>query len=161
MKQEYDITLFFSNSNICPKEEYEKRREDARKISATYLTPIIEDQYNHAEWRGFIRGLEGAHEGGLRCLKCFVYSLGRTSDYAKKHGFDLWTTTLTISPHKNSEALLSIGKKLGGFLEIDFKKKHGFRHSAELSRKYGLYRQQYCGCIYSERDRYIPRSPEK
>ncbi|RMF55403.1 hypothetical protein D6745_02350 [Candidatus Woesearchaeota archaeon] len=151
LKKDYKVTLFFSGSNIYPKEEYEKRLNEARKIAKIYDLELVEDSYNHAAWREFIKGLEAEPEGGRRCEKCFEFNLKRARDYAEEHGFDLFTTTLTISPHKNSQKIFSIGRKLGRFLEIDLKKKDGFRRSVELSKKHGLYRQNYCGCEFSIR----------
>ena len=149
-----EIILFFSNSNIFPKEEFEKRFGNAEKISKIYNLRLIKDKYNHSEWLGFIKGLEEEPEGGKRCWKCFEFNLRKTAEKAKKLGFENFTTTLTISPHKNSKKIFEIGNKIGkeyglNFLEIDFKKKEGFKHSIELSKKYELYRQNYCGCEFS------------
>lgn len=153
MKKDYEVALFFSNSNIFPKEEYERRLENARKIAEIHALELIEDNYDHNAWLNHIKGLEPEPEGGKRCLKCWEFNLGRTADYAARRGFELFTTTLTISPHKNSRAIFEIGKRLDNarFLEIDFKKNDGFKHSTELSKKLNLYRQNYCGCEFSMR----------
>jgi predicted adenine nucleotide alpha hydrolase (AANH) superfamily ATPase len=151
LKGEHEVALFFSDSNIFPKGEYEKRLENAKKIAEIYNLKLIEDNYEHEEWRKFIKGLENEPEKGKRCLKCFEFNMKRASDFAKSHNFDFFTTTLTISPHKNSKAIFEIAKKLGNFFEIDFKKQDGFKHSTELSKKYSLYRQTYCGCEFSMR----------
>jgi hypothetical protein len=151
LKRDYDLALFFSNSNIYPKEEYERRLKNAKKIADIHGIPLIEDSYDHDAWLDHISGLESEPEKGKRCEKCFGFSLGRTSDCQKAEGFDLFTTTLTISPHKDSKKIFEIANKLGDFLEIDLKKKDGFSHSIGLSKKHNLYRQDYCGCEFSMR----------
>lgn len=154
--REYDVTLFFSNANIDPADEYARRLESARQTAGAYDLPLVEDLYNHAAWQQHVAGLEGEPERGARCTKCFEFNLARAADYARTHGFDLFTTTLTISPHKDSRTIFAIGERLGPFLALDFKKKDGFRHSLELSRKHGLYRQTYCGCEFSRRSTQTP-----
>ena len=149
MKEQYDVVLFFSNSNIYPKEEYEKRLSNAKKTAGIYGLQLVEDSYDHDAWLEFIKGLENEPEKGKRCEKCFEFNLSRAAEYVKKNGFSCFTTTLTISPHKDSKVIFEIGRKLGNFLEMDFKKKDGFKHSIELSKKYELYRQDYCGCEFS------------
>ncbi len=155
--KEYEVVLFFSNSNIWPREEYDRRLDEARKIARAYGLRLVEDSYDNERWRGWIRGLEAEPERGARCPKCFEFNLRRAAEYAKADGFDFFTTTLTISPHKDSKTIFGIGKRLSeecgvGFLEVDFKKQDGFRHSIELSEKHHLYRQNYCGCRFSIRD---------
>ena len=151
LKKDYDITLFFSNSNIYPKEEYEKRLDNALKIAKAYGLDLIDDRYDHEAWLKFIMGLEDEPEKGKRCEKCFEFNLTRAEECAHLYDFDFFTTTLTISPHKDSKKIFEIGKRLGNFLEIDFKKQDGFKHSIELSKKLDLYRQDYCGCEFSLR----------
>ncbi len=151
MQKEYEVTLLFSNSNIYPKEEYEKRLAEAKKISKIYGLPLVVDEYDHESWLNEIKGLENEPEKGLRCEKCYEYNLSRTATYAIEHGFDSFTTTLTISPHKDSPTIFRIGKRLGSFLEKDFKKMDGFQKSTLLSKEHGLYRQDYCGCEFSMR----------
>jgi predicted adenine nucleotide alpha hydrolase (AANH) superfamily ATPase len=156
LMQEHDVTLFFSNSNIWPKEEYEKRLGEVRKIAKAYSLELIEDSYDNEAWLEWIKGLEGEPERGKRCPKCFEFNLRRAAGYAKGHNSDYFTTTLTISPHKDSKIIFEIGKRLGvaegiKFLELDFKKQDGFKHSLELSEKHGIYRQNYCGCRFSIR----------
>ena len=151
LKEDYDVALFFSNSNIFPKEEYEKRLEDARKIAEIHDLELVVDDYNHTAWLEFIKGLEQEPERGKRCLKCFEFNLIRIAAYSIKEGFGAFTTTLTISPHKDTRKIFEIGKGLGNFLAVDFKKKDGFKRSIELSKKYDLYRQSYCGCEFSMR----------
>ncbi len=151
LKQEYDLTLFFSNSNIYPKEEYERRLQNAKKIAEIYSIPLIEERYDHDAWLKHTVGLESEPEKGKRCEKCFEFNLRLTSDCQKAQGFDLFTTTLTISPHKDSQKIFEIAKGFRDFLEINLKKKDGFKKSIELSKKHNLYRQDYCGCEFSMR----------
>lgn len=156
LKSNNEIILFFSNSNIYPKEEFYKRLENAKIISRVYSLDLIEDKYDHKAWLKFIKGLEEEPEKGKRCEKCFEFNLTRTAEKAKKLGIENFTTTLTISPHKDSKKIFKVGEKIAkecnlNFLEIDFKKKDGFKHSIELSKKYNLYRQGYCGCEFSLR----------
>jgi epoxyqueuosine reductase len=146
--KDYEVTLLFSNSNISPKEEYDKRLEQARKIAKIYKLKLIEDDYNHEAWLKYIKGFEQEPEGKLRCEKCFEFNLKQTNNFAKD--FDYFTTTLTISPHKDSTKIFKVGKTTSNkFLEINFKKQDGFKHSIELSNKHNLYRQDYCGCEFN------------
>lgn len=149
--RDYAVTGFFSNSNIAPLEEYRRRRDAAAALARQSGVPLIEDIYDHDSWRAAVAGYEEAPEGGCRCDFCFGYNLNRTATYAGEHGFDVFTTTLTISPHKDSTRIFALGRKLGPFVEIDFKKQDGFRKSVALSRHYDLYRQTYCGCEFSHR----------
>jgi len=156
LMQEYEVTLFYSDSNIWPKEEYERRLEEARRIAKAYSLELVEDGYDNPAWMEHIKGLEAEPERGARCRKCFEFNLGRAAGYAKQNGFGQFTTTLTVAPHKDSRIIFEIGKKLAAeagitFLELDFKKQDGFRHSLELSDKHHLYRQNYCGCRFSVR----------
>lgn len=153
LKEHYAVTFFFTNSNIYPASEYRKRLEEVRRFASACTVPLIEDVYDHKAWLTHIAGLEHEPEKGKRCIKCFEFNLGRTAAYARQNGFDYFTTTLSISPHKHSRTIFDIGRHLGNFLCIDFKKKDGFRHSTELSKKHNLYRQEYCGCEFSLRDR--------
>ncbi|MFO8016048.1 MAG: epoxyqueuosine reductase QueH [Candidatus Woesearchaeota archaeon] len=157
LKDKYEVVLFFSNSNIFPRGEYEKRLDNARKIASVHGLELVEDDYDHESWLSAVKGLESEPEGGKRCLECFRFNIRRARDCAWQRGFDLFTTTLTISPHKDSGSIIRIGHELGGqraipqFLPVDLKKNDGFRRSTELSRKHGLYRQGYCGCEFSMR----------
>ena len=151
LMEQYSVTLFFSNSNIHPFSEYQKRLDDVRRFAQLSCLPLIEDAYNHAAWLEWINGLENEPEKGARCVKCFEFNLGRTACYAREHGFDFFTTTLSISPHKHSQTIFDIGMKLGPFLPVNFKKQDGFKKSRDLSRTFELYRQEYCGCEFSLR----------
>ena len=144
-----EVVLYFSNFNIFPEAEYQKRLEHARRLAGKMNLVIEEDQYDHAEWLAHIRGLEDEPEKGKRCEKCFEFSLSRTSQMAERLGFDAFATTLTLSPHKVSRIIFEIGKQFPRFEPIDFKKQGGFLRSIELSEEFDLYRQNYCGCEFS------------
>ena len=151
----FDVTLFFSNANIAPQEEYEHRRETAKRLAELTDTPFVEDAgASHAEWLEKVaKGFENEPEGGARCRRCFAFNLARAAAYAEAHGFEKFTTSLTVSPHKRSETVFEAGREVGGgaFAAENFKKRDGFRRSLELSAQYGLYRQNYCGCEFSRR----------
>jgi len=151
LQADYKVTLFFSNSNIWPREEYDKRLASARKLAALCGVPLVEDKYDHDAWLALVDGLEAEPEGGGRCELCFAFNLGRAARYAGEHGFDLFTTSLTVSPHKSSPVIFKAGEAEGAFLKADFKKKDGFRQSVEFSKAYDLYRQDYCGCEFSRK----------
>ena len=160
LKKDYEITLFFSNSNIYPFDEYEKRLNEAKRIAKIMELDLYEDAYQSIEWEMFVGGLEKYKkmpEGGKRCELCFKFNLTRAAKFAKDFKFDCFTTTLTISPHKNHEIINKIGKELTKefnieFLESNFKENNGFSKSIEHSKKHKLYRQNYCGCKYSMRN---------
>lgn len=148
-----EVTLFFSNSNIFPSEEFDRRLFEVRRLASFTGCSLVVDPYCHAEWRSAVAGLETEPEGGARCRICFEFSLRRALMYAEENGFDSFTTSLTISRYKNSAVILGIGTGLGErFLAVDLKKQDGFRKSVELSREYGMYRQKYCGCEFSLHD---------
>lgn len=151
---DFDPTIFYSNSNIHPEEEYNRRRDELIKYGASISMPFIEDPYNPTVWNEYTRGLENEPEKGLRCTRCFALRLQHTASYALKNGFKYFTTTLTISPHKNSKVILETGQTIAAqnnliFLAQDFKKKDGYKKAVEIARKENFYRQQYCGCMYS------------
>jgi predicted adenine nucleotide alpha hydrolase (AANH) superfamily ATPase len=150
-EQGYDIKLFFSNSNIHSAEEFNKRIDEARKLALMLNLDLIEDAYDHDAWLAHICGLEDEPERGKRCLKCFAYSLGKTYIMAQKLGIPGFTTTLTVSRHKSSRDIFSIGSTLPGFLAMDFKKQDGYTRSIILTKQFELYRQGYCGCEFSKR----------
>jgi len=154
----FDITVFFYNPNILPKEEYEKRLE-ALKIVLTHFenVKLIVPDYNQDEYIPFIKGMESLPEGGNRCAICFSIRLEATAKYLSEHknDFDFYTTTLTVSPHKNAELINEIGNSLATkydvkYLDSNFKKRDGFLRSTTLSKEFGIYRQDYCGCGYGE-----------
>lgn len=153
---ERPVTLFWSNSNIWPAAEHELRLDAARSLATALGAPLAVDEPDHEAWRTLVAGLEDEPERGRRCLRCFERSFERAADYALAHGFRVFTTTLTISPHKDTEAIFAIGRAVAerhglGFLERDFKKRDGFAQSIRLAKEHGLYRQRYCGCEFSRR----------
>ena len=154
----FDITILYYNPNISPYEEYEKRLNEAKRLIKELNKEnihIMECNYENEKFEEIAKGLEDAPEGGIRCRKCYKLRIEETAKYAKENNFDYFTTTLTISPLKNSQVLNQIGKELEEkynikYLYSDFKKKEGYKTSIILSKKYNLYRQNYCGCIYSK-----------
>lgn len=148
------VTLFFSNGNIFPAEEYERRLAAVRRLAESCVCEVVADVYDHAAWRQWVAGLEDEPERGARCRRCFEYSLSRAAAYARREGFDGLTTSLTISPHKSTSDILAVGRGVSErFLDIDFKEEDGFRRSLELSGRLQLYRQNYCGCEFSLAER--------
>lgn len=149
------MEAFFYNPNIHPKKEYILRFEESQAFTRKIGVRFHRGEYEAEDWFKKVRGHEKDKEGGERCKICFKLRLEKTANKAVEGGFDYFTTTLTISPHKNAEVINSIGREVAenygvNFLEENFKKKDGFKKSVELSRKYGLRRQNYCGCIYSK-----------
>jgi len=155
---EYQITIFFYNPNIHPESEYSLRVEEMQRLATQLTVPLLPAQYDAETWFQLVQGFEKVPEGGRRCEICFEMRLQKTAEIARQHQFDLFTTVLTVSPHKNAALINRIGIQIGRevgvpFLEANFKKKDGFKRSLELSREYQLYRQDYCGCIYSRLER--------
>ena len=157
----FKITVFYYNPNISSEEEYRKRvKEQIRFINeypAKYKVDFIEGDYDTESFYNMAKGLEDCREGGERCFKCYELRLRKTAQTASMNNYDYFTTTLTISPLKNSVKLNEIGLSMAEeynveYLVSDFKKKEGYKHSIELSKEYNLYRQNYCGCAYSKRD---------
>lgn len=152
--REDEVVLFYSNANIFPHEEFLRRLGGVETLAAHYGVPLVVDAPNHADWRERVaRGFEAEPERGARCPRCFRYSLERAFAAMREHGCEAFTTTLTVSPHKPSKTIFEIGRSVGGdrFLEIDFKKKDGFRRTLQISSALGIYRQCYCGCEFSMR----------
>lgn len=155
----FDIDLFYYNPNISPYSEYEKRIAELKRLVMEMPlngeTAIIEGKYDVERFDGITNGLEMLPEGGERCFKCYRLRMEEAAKTAAEQGYDYFTTTLSISPHKNAEKINEIGQELEQeygvrYLYADFKKKEGYKRSIQLSREYGLYRQNYCGCIYSK-----------
>jgi len=148
----HEVTGYFFNPNIHPREEYERRLETVQKVAEELSFPLEAGYYNPEEWLKETESLKYEPEGGRRCEVCFRYRLNNTWLYLLDSGLDAFTTTLTISPHKSASMINRVGREIGGdrFLERDFKKKAGFQRSVELAKKLDLYRQNYCGCIYSK-----------
>ena len=151
---DYDVTGFFSNSNIQPREEYALRLDEARRVAREAGVPLVEDDYDPAGWTALTDRFKAEPEKGRRCDVCYAVRLSRTAARAARDGFDAFTTVMTLSPHKKAPVLFRMGRQFAArhgvaFLEADFKKKDGFKKSCDLSRAAGLYRQDYCGCVYS------------
>lgn len=162
LSEYFSITVFYYNPNIYPEEEYWKRvREQEHFISVfPAKNPISfrEGVYEPARFYETVRGLENIREGGERCFACYRLRLEEAARMAREGGFDFFTTTLSISPMKNAAKLNEIGEALAkeyqvAYLNSDFKKKNGYQRSTQLSREYGMYRQNYCGCVFSMRER--------
>ena len=154
----FRITLYFFNPNIAPESEYMYRKEELiRLVKELGLdVEIISEDYDSSPFYELAKGLEDLPERGERCRKCIGYRLRKTAETAKKLGCDYFTTTLTISPHKDCEFINQYGGQLAeelgiAYLFSDFKKHDGYKHSIQLSKEYNLYRQDYCGCVYSRR----------
>lgn len=155
LRDQYEITLFFYNPNIHPYSEYKKRRKEVKKIASLYDLDLIIGKYDHTDWLKKITGHQNDPEGGERCMICYEERLEATARTARKKRFDVFTTTLTISPHKKANKINEIGRNIAReygveFLEQDFKKHDGFKKSSQLSQQLGLYRQNYCGCEFSK-----------
>lgn len=157
----FNITVFYYNPNIHPELEYRKRVEEQKefieKLPVKRKINFIEGKYLPEEFFDIAKGLEEEREGGIRCFKCYELRLKEAAKKAKELNFDYFTTVLSISPHKNAEKINEIGEKISQefgvkFLNSDFKKKNGYKRSIELSKDYNLYRQDYCGCVYSQRN---------
>lgn len=152
--KDYSVTLYFHNPNIFPLEEYNKRLNETKRIAKDLKYDLIIEKYNHKNWSNLIKGLENEPEKGKRCKICFKERLEKTKLKAMKLGFNYFSTTLTVSPHKDSNDILEIGLKLQvpnelHFLDKDFKKNNGYKKAILLAKKLNLYRQSYCGCEYS------------
>lgn len=154
-----DITLLYFNPNISPEAEYKKRLGEVERLidEMPLKSPVklMAGRYDASEFFDIAKGLEDLPEGGERCFKCYRLRLEEAAKLGTENGFDFFSTTLSISPHKNAEKLNLIGEELSkqykiGYLYGDFKKRNGYKRSIELSGIYGLYRQNYCGCVFSK-----------
>jgi len=157
LQEDHAVTGFFYNPNIGPPGEYDLRLSETRKVSRILGFGLIEGDYEPALWLKLTGGFKDEPEKGRRCDVCYAMRLDRTARKALELGLPAFTTIMSISPWKKADVLNRIGRSTGRkyglrFLEADFKKKNGFQKSVETSRRYGLYRQNYCGCIYSRRD---------
>ena len=155
LKEDYDVTIYYYNPNIDTDEEYQHRLNEQKRYCKEVGIEVIEDGYNPEEFYSKVKGLENEKEGGARCPVCFKLRLAKTAQKAKELGFELFGTTLTVSPHKNSMLINAIGKQVEieegiSYLERNYKKQDGYKKSIELSKKYNLYRQNYCGCVFSK-----------
>ncbi|RGH41022.1 hypothetical protein DW901_03980 [Firmicutes bacterium AM41-5BH] len=162
LSQYFEVTVFYYNPNIYPESEYTKRVLEQQKLISEmrFKHPVtfIAGNYDSEKFYNMARGLEDVKEGGERCFKCYELRLREAAKIAKNGEYDFFTTTLSISPLKNAQKLNEIGMLLAEeygteYLLSDFKKKNGYKRSVELSEQYGLYRQDYCGCVFSMKER--------
>jgi len=149
----YCVVGYFFNPNISSEEEYSKRLGAAKKVSKALEIELVEGEFSHDKWLKSVAGLEGEKEGGKRCEVCFRIRLEETSGKAEELGLKKFTTTLTVSPHKNFDVVSKIGKDLGDkrFLAMDFKKEDGAKKTRDLAKRSNIYFQNYCGCEFSMR----------
>ena len=155
----FDITVYYFNPNISPKQEFDKRFEEQKRLISQMpfknSVTLVEGDYNYDDFLEIAKGLENVPEGGERCFRCYKMRLESTARLAKEQGFDYFCTTLSISPLKNSQKINELGfeieKKYGvKWLPSDFKKREGYKRSIQLSKEYSLYRQNFCGCVFSK-----------
>jgi predicted adenine nucleotide alpha hydrolase (AANH) superfamily ATPase len=155
-KQGHAAVVFFTNDNIYPQAEYERRQEEIKKYCQIQGVEFLTSDYHPEAWLAAVKGLENEPEGGARCLVCFRYRLAKTAHQARAIGCDFFASTLSISPHKNSAVVNAVGQEVSEkigvpFLAADWKENNGFQCSCELSHQHQFYRQNYCGCQFSLR----------
>ena len=162
LQEEYGVDIYYYNPNIEPEEEFRKRAGEEERFIRAFRPDggvrVIVADYDHAAFEEIARGREDMPERSERCFLCYEMRMRRTAEYAREHGYEMFTTSLSISPYKSSRWINEIGERLEGetgvrFLHSDFKKQNGYRRSIELSEEYGLYRQNWCGCVYSRLER--------
>jgi len=156
LQKTYEVTGYFYNPNIHPPEEYALRLEEARKVAQILNFRLLEDVYDGKRWFELTEKFKDEPEKGKRCNVCYALRLKRTAQKASELGFEMFTTIMSLSPWKKADVINKLGQLFAQkyniqFLEADFKKKDGFRKSVELSKRHQLYRQNYCGCVYSLR----------
>lgn len=160
----FEITVYYYNPNIYPEGEYIRRMEEAKKFISVFPTKnkieFVEENYDPQKYYNSISGLEKLGERSKRCYKCYEFRMEEAAKYASINNYDYFTTTLSISPYKNAEWINEIGINLENkynikYLFSDFKKNNGYKRSLELSKEYNLYRQAYCGCVYSKQEREV------
>jgi len=161
LQSEFEIVCFEYNPNIHPEKEHQLRVDELKTLAEQVGVDLIVSEYKPEQWFDLVKGFENEPEGGKRCEICFHMRLEHTAKFAQENSYDFFTTTLTISPHKNAKLINKIGAEIAkqekvSFLEFNFKKKDGYKRSIELSKIYNLYRQNYCGCIYSRRNIKLP-----
>lgn len=154
LQQDYDLTLFYDNPNIHPEKEYQIRLNEIVRWCEKFDLPLIVSDYAPQQWHQVVEGFENEPERGERCTLCYRMRLDHTARRAKQDGYDLFTTVLSISPHKDAERINRLGDELSdemgiAFYQANFKKQGGFQRSLELSKEQDFYRQNYCGCQYS------------
>lgn len=157
LREHFRVTVLYYNPNIEPEAEYRHRLAEQKRLLSLLPgdIPLLDCEYDHEAFDAFAPSMAEEPEGGARCLACFALRLNRTAETAAQNGFEYFTTTLSVSPHKNAENVNRIGAEAGEkagvrYLFADFKKKDGYLRSLQLSREYELYRQDYCGCRYSK-----------
>ena len=156
LKDRYKPAGYFYNPNIHPEKEYSLRLEETKEVAKRLNIQLLEEEYDSERWFQITEKFKDEPEKGRRCDICYALRMEKTAQKASEQGFDLFTTVMSLSPWKKANVLNRIGKMFANrfriqFLEADFKKKNGFKKSIELSKKHNLYRQNYCGCIYSEK----------
>ena len=159
LKEDFDVMVYFSNSNVWPEDEYKKRLEAARKLAEEYGIPIIEDAYDHSAWNKETEGLEGEPEGGKRCAVCFRARITRAAEYALKNNIGMIATTLPLSPFKNEKVINEIGEEIAVARNLEYLatdllpggKAAIWKATIKKTKELGLYRQKYCGCEWSVR----------
>ncbi|MGD8534996.1 MAG: epoxyqueuosine reductase QueH [Candidatus Aminicenantes bacterium] len=156
LRENYEVSGYFYNPNIHPAEEYNMRLEETRKVARILNVDLIEEVYDDERWFKITQKFKDEPEKGRRCDVCYAMRLKKTARKASELGFDMFTTVMSLSPLKKADVLNRIGKMFShrfriDFLEADFKKKDGFKKSVELSKNHGIFRQNYCGCLYSQR----------
>mgnify|MGYP000020605457 CR=1 FL=1 len=164
LSTDYTPVLYYCNPNIYPPQEYTIRRDELKDYALKKNITFIEEEYDPERWQQTIKGLENEPEKGRRCYQCFYFRLQQTALFAQKNDIERFTTTLTVSPHKNSKMILEIGRNIGEsnqliFLAQDFKKQDGFKKTMAIAKEENFYRQNYCGCQYSfESRRKLPKT---
>lgn len=165
LSQYFQITVFYYNPNIAPEGEFQKRLAEQRRLiahqPAVHPVQLIAGDYEPAAFAAVAKGYEDCPEGGARCMRCYRQRLEKTAALAKEMGFDYFCTTLSISPLKDAQKINAIGQSVGeqygvAWLPSDFKKQERYKRSIALSREYGLYRQNFCGCVYSKQEKEKP-----
>ena len=163
LTEHFRVTVLYYNPNIEPEEEYRHRLAEQERLLSQLPgnVELLPCAYDHAAFAAFAEGMADCPEGGERCLACFALRLKETARQAKAHGFEYFTTTLSVSPHKNADNVNRAGEAAGReegvkYLMADFKKKNGYLRSLQLSKEYDLYRQDYCGCQYSRAGKITP-----
>jgi epoxyqueuosine reductase len=156
LSSDYNITGFFYNPNIHPQAEYKLRENEFVRLAKQQGVASECGSYDWDRWFELVEGMETEPEGGKRCRICIQMRIEMAAQFAKQHDFNLFTTVLTVSPHKNAELINQLGAEIGKlyqveFMPANFKKQDGFKRSLELTKQYQLYRQNYCGCIFSKR----------
>ena len=158
----FDITVYYFNPNISPKAEFDKRYAEQKRLiealPSKHPIKLVRGEYDYNDFLEIAKGYEDVPEGGERCFRCYRMRLESTAKLAREQGFDYFCTTLSISPLKNSQKINEIGYKVAEkygikWLPSDFKKKEGYKRSIELSREYQLYRQNFCGCVFSKENK--------